>query len=93
MIIGEILRAVLYLYLLVLIFRLVMEYVFIFARTYRPRGPMLVLSEITWTLTDPPLKALRRIVPPLRLGGVALDLAFLLLIVIVNILIMMTGLI
>lgn len=89
--VGQALSAVLWLYLLVLIFRLVMEYVFMFARSYRPRGIMLLLSEVTWTLTDPPLKALRKVVPPLRLGGVALDLAFILLIVIVNILLYVTN--
>ena len=37
-------------------------------------------------MTDPPLKLLRRFLPPLRIGGVSLDLAFLVLFIIVTIL-------
>ena len=42
---------------------------------WRPRGALLVIAEITYTVTDPPVKLVRRVVPPLRLGGVALDLS------------------
>jgi YggT family protein len=58
-----------------------------FARDWRPRGPLLILLEIIYTITDPPLKLLRRIIPPLRLGQVQLDLAFLILLIATNILI------
>src|SRR5215217_6258692 len=68
----DVLRVVLQIYFLLLIFRLVMEFVFQFSRSYEPRGPMLVVLEVTYTLTDPPLKLIRRFVPPLRLGGVAI---------------------
>ncbi|MER5491878.1 YggT family protein [Streptomyces sp. LE64] len=74
-------------YLIVLIFRLVMDYVFQFARSWQPGKVMVVLLEATYTLTDPPLKLLRRFIPPLRLGGVALDLSFFVLMIIVYILI------
>ena len=46
-----------------------------------------LVSGITYTITDPPLKLLRRFIPPLRLGGISLDLSFLVLFIIVNILI------
>ena len=59
--------------------RLVLEYVAIFARDWRPRGPLLLLSEAVFTLTDPPLKAIRKVVPSLRIGSVSLDLSFLIL--------------
>jgi len=75
----------LYLYLLVLFGRLILSWVQVFSRDWRPRGPVLVLAEGIYTLTDPPLKALRKVLPPLRIGGVALDLAFFVLILIVYI--------
>ncbi|WGW13317.1 YggT family protein [Saxibacter everestensis] len=67
-------------YFLALIVRLVFDWVQMFARDWRPRGPVLMLAEGVFTITDPPLKAIRKVVPPLRLGGIALDLAFLILI-------------
>lgn len=85
--IGQVLYVALWLFLILLIFRLIMDYVFMFARDYHPKGLMVVLLEITYSITDPPLKLLRRFIPPLRLGGISLDLAFLVLFIIVNILI------
>jgi YggT family protein len=70
----------------VLIARLVFDYVQMFARSWRPTGVVLVLAEVIYTVTDPPLKALRRVIPPLRLGAVSLDLSFLVLIIVVQIL-------
>ncbi len=85
-IVGQLLYNVLLAFFLLLLFRLVMDYVFLFARSYRPRGLVLVLLEITYTVTDPPLKFLRRFIPPLKLGNFSLDLSFLLLIILVQIL-------
>lgn len=76
----------LYCFLIVLIFRLVMDYVFQFARSWQPGKAMVVVLEATYTVTDPPLKLLRRFLPPLRIGGVALDLSFFVLTIIVIIL-------
>ena len=81
----------LFCFLLVLIFRLVMDYVFQFARSWQPGRAMVVVLEATYTVTDPPLKLLRRGIPPLRLGGVALDLSFFVLMIIVYILISVVG--
>lgn len=67
------------LYLVVLIGRLVLDWVQVFSRDWRPRGVLLVLAELVYTLTDPPLNWLRRYIPPLRLGPVALDLGFIIL--------------
>lgn len=72
---------VIQLYILLLIARLVLDYVQMFARSWTPRGPVLVFAEIIYSLTDPPLKFLRRLIPPLRIGSVSLDLSFLVLIV------------
>jgi YggT family protein len=75
----------LFAFLLLLVARLVMEYVFLFARSYEPKGAVVVVLEVVYSITDPPLKFLRRFIPPLRLGGVSLDLSFLVLFVIVTI--------
>jgi YggT family protein len=83
--VGSLLVVVLQVYFFILIGRLVLDYVQMFARSWRPSGFVLVLAEIIYTLTDPPLKALRKVIPPLRLGGVALDLSFLVLILLVQV--------
>jgi YggT family protein len=85
-IVGQTLSFLLLVYLLLLLLRLIMDFVFQFARSYQPRGFMLVALEVTFTLTDPPLKFIRRFIPPLRIGGIAIDLAFLILIIAVQVL-------
>ena len=81
----QIIAGVLYLavlvYLLLLITRLVLEWIRSYAREYRPSGLVLVLFEVVYTLTDPPVLALRRLIPPLRIGAVALDLSLMILLV------------
>lgn len=77
--IASIISSLLNLYVLILIARLVLEYLAIFARDWRPKGPLLLLSEMVYTLTDPPLKAIRKVVPNLRIGSVSLDLSFIVL--------------
>ncbi len=72
------------LFFMALIVRLVFEWVQMFARSWRPRGVALVTAHTVYTLTDPPLKVLRRLIPPLRLGGISLDVGFLLLFVAVS---------
>ena len=84
---GRAVASVLQIYVLVLIARIVLDYVFMFARQWRPRGFVLVIVEGVFSLTDPPIRMLRRVIPPLRLGGVSLDLAFLVLFILVQILI------
>jgi YggT family protein len=71
-------------YLLVLLARIVVEWVQVLARDYRPKGPMLVLFEVVYTLTDPPLRAIRKVVPPLRIGNVALDLGMIILFLVIQ---------
>ena len=56
--------------------RFILDLVRTFARQWRPRGVALVLAELVFTITDPPIKAVRRVVPPLRIGGAALDFAW-----------------
>ena len=77
---------VLRLFLYSLLARLILEYVRMFARSWRPKGPVLVLISGIYVVTDKPLNLLRRRIPPLRLGGISLDLSFLVLFVIVSVL-------
>ena len=71
------LATVLDVFFVLLIARLVFDWIQVFARQWTPRGVVLVVAEAVYTVTDPPIKAVRRVVPPLRLGGVDIDLAFL----------------
>jgi YggT family protein len=73
-------------YLVILVGRMIFGWVQVFARDWRPTGVILVLAEAVYTVTDPPLKFLRRFIPPLRLGMVALDLSFMVLFIVVLIL-------
>ena len=75
---------VVYLFFAALICRLVLDWVQVLAREWRPSGPVLVLAEAVYTVTDPPLKFLRRLIPPLSLGTIRLDLAFLVLMLAVS---------
>ncbi len=86
----NILRIVLYyvltLYLLLLIGRLIFDILQQYSRSWRPSGLLARIAEVIYTLTDPPLRLLRRYIPPLRLGSVALDLSYMLLFLVVIVL-------
>ena len=73
-------------YLVILIGRMIFGWVQVFAREWRPKGIVLVLAEAIYTVTDPPLKFLRRFIPPLRIGMVAMDLSFMVLFIVILIL-------
>jgi len=81
-----VLRYVLTIYLVILVGRMIFGWIQVFARDWRPTGVLLVLAEAIFTVTDPPLKFLRRFIPPLRLGMVAMDLSFMVLFIVVLIL-------
>ena len=70
---------VLWIYLLILIGRMIFTWVQTFSRSWTPTGFLLVVAETVFTLTDPPLRFLRRYIRPLRIGSVALDLSFMVL--------------
>jgi YggT family protein len=79
-IVGSVLFSVLLVFFLLLLFRLVMDYVFLLARGFRPSGLLAIALELAYSATDPPLKAVRKVLPPLRIGSVSLDLGFTVLI-------------
>jgi YggT family protein len=83
-VIFSVIGILLFVYLLLLIGRLILDWVQVFARDWRPRGAVLVVAEAVYTVTDPPLRLLRRIIPPIRLGSVQLDLGYIILFFVVS---------
>ena len=77
---------VLSVYLVLLIGRMILSWVQVYARSWSPTGILLVIAEGVYSATDPPLRFLRRYIPSLRLGTVALDLSFMLLFLVVFVL-------
>lgn len=82
-VVGIIAWDVLSIFLIFLTVRVVADVVQSFARGWTPRGAVLVGLEIVYTVTDPPLKLVRRLIPPLRFGGFGIDVAFLIVLVVV----------
>jgi YggT family protein len=82
----QIVYVLLYLFLYLLLARFVMGMVMSIGRRWRPGRGSAAALEVVWSVTDPPLKALRRVIPPLRLGGISLDLASLVVLMIVFVL-------
>ena len=90
-VVADVVYFALLVFLLLLIFRLIMEYVFLLARSYRPTGLVAAALELAYSVTDPPLNFLRRFIPPLRIGQVSLDLGFIILFIVVRILMGVVG--
>ena len=85
-VVGLIISWVLWIFLLVLFARMILSWIPVLVRDWEPRGPMLVAAEIIYSVTDPPLRALRRVLKPVRIGNMMLDLAFIALAILVSIL-------
>jgi YggT family protein len=85
-ILKVVLYYVLYIYLFILIARMVISWIQMFARQWVPTGVILVIAEGIFTATDPPLKFLRRYIRPLRIGTVAIDLSFMVLFIVILVL-------
>ncbi len=81
-VVGQIIDLILWLFLALLFVRFIVDWVQVFARSWTPKGPILVLLEAVYSITDPPIMFFRRFIPPLRLGSVALDLSFMIVIII-----------
>ncbi len=84
--VKEVLTYLLTIYLVIMIGVMIFSWVQAFSRDWRPTGILLVIAEVFYTLTDPPLKFLRRFIPPLRIGMRALDLSYMVLFIVVLIL-------
>jgi YggT family protein len=84
--IGSVIDLVLTLFLYLLFARFVIDWVQVFARSWSPRGVVLVVVEVVYSATDPPIKFVRRFVPPLRLGSIMLDTSFIIVLIAVYLL-------
>ena len=85
-VVFQILYLLVYIFFLVLLARFVLGAVLQYGRRWQPSRGASAALETVWSVTDPPLKALRRVIPPLRIGNVSLDLASLVLLVILFVL-------
>ena len=81
-----VLTYVLTIYLVILIGCMILSWINVFVRPWYPPRVVKLIAETIFTLTDPPLKLLRRYIPPLRLGTMSLDLSFMVLFIVVLIL-------
>lgn len=79
--ISLILQIALRIYTYVLWARLILDWVRVLKRDFRPKGVFLVLVEAVYTLTDPPLRIVRRVLPPIRLGTIMLDVAWIVVLI------------
>ncbi len=80
-VVGGVINLVLQTFLILLFIRFVIDWVQVFARSWSPRGVVLVLVEVVYSVTDPPIKFVRRFVPPLRLGSIMLDTSFIIVLI------------
>jgi YggT family protein len=83
---GQIIEAILYTFIGLLWVRFVVDWVQVFARSWEPRGVLLVVLEICYSITDPPINGLRRVVKPIRIGSFALDLSFIIVMILAYVL-------
>ena len=79
--VGLVIHVILWVFIALLWVRFVVDWVQVFARAWVPHGVLLVGLEGVYSATDPPIKALRRVIPPLRIGSVSLDLSFLIVMI------------
>lgn len=82
---GLILYALIRLYTWVLIIRIVIEMIQSFSRSFRPPRWFMLVAEPLFVVTDPPVKLLRKLIPPLRMGNVALDVSIIVLFLLLNV--------
>ncbi|QOR48442.1 YggT family protein [Trueperella pecoris] len=84
-ILGQLLFWVCQVYILILIGRVILDFVQILSRDWYPTGVLLVVANFVYAVTNPPLKLLAKFIPPLNLGGISLDLGFIVLFIAVQI--------
>lgn len=83
---GSILLVAVSLYSWILLARIVIEMIQSFSRQFNPPRWFMMVAEVLFVVTDPPVKALRKVIPPLQLGGVALDVSIIVLFLLLSIL-------
>ena len=82
--IGGLIADILQLFLFCLFLRLVLDYVRMAKPDWRPRGVLLIAADFIYAITDKPLNFVRRFVKPLRIGGISIDLSFLILFIVIS---------
>jgi YggT family protein len=87
----QIVHGALWVFIALMWIRFVVDWVQIFARSWAPSGFLLVVLEFVYSLTDPPIKALRRVIPPLRIGTIAIDLSFIIVMIVAYVLLSIVG--
>jgi len=68
--------AALTIFIVIMWIRFVLDLITTYSRQWRPRGFVLVLAEVVYSITDPPIRAVRRVVKPVRLGTVRIDFSW-----------------
>ena len=79
--VWSLIHIALWIFIALMWIRFVVDWVQVFARSWSPRGVLLIALEVVYSITDPPIKALRRVIPPLRIGSISLDLSFLIVMI------------
>ena len=87
----QIIHGALWIFIALMWIRFIVDWVQVFARSWSPTGFLLVVLEVVYSATDPPIKALRRVIPPLRIGTVAIDLSFIIVMIGAYILLSIVG--
>jgi YggT family protein len=87
----QIIHGALWIFIALMWIRFVVDWVQVFARSWTPTGFLLVVLEIVYSATDPPIKALRRVIPPLRIGTVSIDLSFIIVMISAYVLLRIVG--
>ena len=73
--VGEFILFLTWVAIVILLARFIIDWVQVLARSWRPKGFVAALCEAIFTITDPPLRAIRGVIPPIRMGGAMLDLS------------------
>ncbi|HWJ83308.1 MAG TPA: YggT family protein [Nocardioides sp.] len=85
-VVGVVFEYLLYAFIVLLWVRFIVDWIQIFARSWEPRGVLLVVLEVVYSVTDPPIKGLRRLIKPIRLGSFMLDVSFLIVMILAYVL-------
>jgi YggT family protein len=87
----QVIHGALWVFIALMWIRFVVDWVQVFARSWTPTGFLLVVLEVVYSATDPPIKALRRVIPPLRIGTVSIDLSFIIVMIAAYLLLSIIG--
>jgi YggT family protein len=90
-VLATVLYVGLYVFFLALWVRFIFDWVQVLSRSFRPRGPLLLVAEAAYSITDKPLGSVRKAIPSLRFGGAAIDLGWSVLMIVTLILLSVVG--